>query len=149
MLKIKTILMFFLSLLLSTGVHSGEKGNCPPKYYQEDLNELVTINVVYPFFSENSDYNYDARLDIIPTIGYQGLEFYGGAIQHGYPEGVLSGMNFIDHNDQIYSWILINLNSMDSIKIRLWFSNEECHMAAVFMLNEMVKKESFNANNKP
>ena len=67
MLKIKTVLMFFLSLLLSTGVHSGEKGNCPPIYYQADLNKLVTIKVVYPYVSENSDYT-AARQNLLKAL---------------------------------------------------------------------------------
>jgi hypothetical protein len=115
-------------------IHNTE--DCPPIYYSGDLSEIVDIEIPSPYTSENSDYKYDMRINFFPKQGYRDLEFYGGGIQHGYPHGIFSVMNFIETDESLYAWILATKNTLDTIKIRLWFSNASCHMAAVFMLSE-------------
>jgi hypothetical protein len=115
-------------------IHANE--SCPPKYYTGDLSEVVDLEILSPYTSKNSDYKYDTRINFFPKQRYRDLEFYGGGIQHGYPQGVFSVMNFTETEDGLYAWILATKSTLDTIKIRLWFSNSSCHMAAAFMLSE-------------
>jgi len=139
----------FLLMLFSGQAISNEEEVCPNKYFQGNASDLIDVEIGDPYRVENGDYNYDVRFYIYPVSNYQGLEFYGGALQHGFPKGTLSFMDFSGEkrNDRTFTSIFASLESIESLKMRLWFSNQNCHMTAAFMLSEIENvSELINTN---
>ena len=128
----------FALLLFSGQAISNEESVCPNKYFQGNASDLIDVEIGEPYRVENGDYNYDVRFYIFPVSNYHGLEFYGGAIQHGFPKGTLSFMDFSEKkNDKTVTSIFASLDSIETLKIRLWFSSQNCHMTAAFLLTEI------------
>jgi len=144
----KYLLLSATLFLFSSKAISNEQSSCPNKYFQGNVKDLVDIEIREPYSVESGDYNYDVRFDVYPIENYLGLELYGGAIQHGFPKGSLSFMDLSEKkNGRTLTSIFSTIEAVKSLKMRLWFSNENCHMTAAFMLTGIESiSEAINAS---